>query len=97
MKAQIGIFLLWSPWLFVFIKQASRLCQEFWLTKPGWDTVIQTLRDFLNATGPDQARQLIMIWILYALVLCLGMVHFLKKCRYSYFWLPYSPSPSWVS
>ncbi len=24
MKAQIGIFLLWSPWLLVFIKQASR-------------------------------------------------------------------------
>jgi len=45
-KAQIGIFLLWSPWLFVFIKQVSGVYQEFWLPKPGWDTVRQALASF---------------------------------------------------
>ena len=78
-KAQIGIFLLWSPWIFAFIKQASRVYQEFWIPKPSWDTVIQALRSFLNASTPGQASQVMVIWILYALVLCLGLVHYRKK------------------
>ncbi len=77
--AQVGIFLLWSPWLFAFIQQASRVNQEFWIPKPSWDAVIQTLRSFLNASGPNQVRQLTVIWILYALLLCLGLVHFSKR------------------
>jgi mannosyltransferase len=78
-KAQVGIFLLWSPWLFAFIKQASSVNQEFWLAAPGWDTVIQTLRSFLNASAPGQVRELTLIWLLYALVLCFGLVYFRKK------------------
>ena len=78
-KAQIGIFLLWSPWIFAFIQQASRVYQEFWIPKPSWETVIQTLRTFLNEFTLIQPSQVMMIWILYALVLCLGLVHFLKK------------------
>jgi len=78
-KAQIGIFLLWSPWIFAFIQQASRGYQEFWIPKPSWNTVIQVLKSFLNDFMPGQASQAKMIWILYALVLCLGLVHCLKK------------------
>lgn len=78
-KAQIGIFLLWSPWIYAFIKQVSRVFQEFWLTKPGWDTVIQTLRSFLNESTLVKPNQLMIIWILYALLICLGLVHFRKN------------------
>jgi hypothetical protein len=78
-KAQIGIFLLWSPWLFVFFKQVSAVYQEFWLPKPGWDTVIQVLKSFLNPSVPGQGSQGLVMWILYALVLCLGLVHYRKK------------------
>jgi hypothetical protein len=78
MKAQIGIFLLWSPWIFAFINQASRVYQEFWLPKPNWDTVTQALRSFLNDSTLGQPNQMQMIWILYALVLCLGLLHFRK-------------------
>ena len=46
-KAQIGILLLWSPWIFAFIQQVGRVDQEFWLPKPSWDTVIQALKTFL--------------------------------------------------
>jgi len=77
--AQIGIFLLWSPWIFAFINQASRVYQEFWIPKPSWDTVIQTLKSFLNETTLGQTSQVMIIWILYALLLCLGLVHYLKK------------------
>jgi hypothetical protein len=76
-KAQIGIFLLWSPWLFAFIKQASRVYQEFWIPKPSWDAVTQTLRALLNPSAPGQASQ-VMTWILCA-VLCFGLVYYRKK------------------
>ena len=76
-KAQIGIFLLWSPWIFAFIQQASRVDQEFWIPKPSWDTVTQTLRSLLNASAPGQASQ-VMMWILCA-VLCFGLVYYRKK------------------
>ncbi len=76
-KSQVGIFLLWSPWLLVFIKQAARVDQEFWLPKPDWDAVTWTLRSLLNASAPTQASQ-VMTWILCA-VLCLGLVYYRKK------------------
>jgi len=78
-KAQIGIFLLWSPWMFVFIQQASRVYQEFWVPKPGWDTVSQVLTSFLNGYVPGNANRVMMIWIVYTSVLCLGLVHYRKK------------------
>ena len=43
-KAQIGIFLLWSPWIYPFITQSSRVYQEFWVPAPTRDSVTQTLR-----------------------------------------------------
>ncbi len=77
-KAQIGIFLLWSPWLVVFVQQASRVDQEFWIPKPTWDSVVQTLRSLLNASAPGQAGQAIMMGIL-CVVLALGLVYYRKK------------------
>jgi hypothetical protein len=79
-KAQIGIFLLWSPWIFAFINQASRVYQEFWIPKPSWDTVIQVFESFLNPSMLYlQGSQVMVMWILYALVLCLGLLHYRKK------------------
>ncbi len=78
-KAQLAIFLLWSPWIFAFIKQASRVYQEFWIPKPGWSTIIQTLGSFLNDSALGQANQIAIVWILYALVLCLGLAHYWKQ------------------
>ena len=77
-KAQIGIFILWSPWTLAFIQQASRVDQEFWIPKPDWDTVTRMLRNLLNASLPDQGSQVIIMWLLCA-VLCLGLVYYRKK------------------
>jgi hypothetical protein len=82
-KAQIGIFFLWSPWLFTFIQQARRVDQEFWLPKPGWDTVAWTLRTLLNASAPGQISQ-VMTWILCA-VLCFGLAYYRKKLSIFFF------------
>ena len=76
-KAQIGIFLLWSPWIPAFIQQVNRVDQRFWLPKPDWTTVTETLRALLNASAQTQASQ-IMTWVLCA-VLCLGLVYYRKK------------------
>ncbi len=78
-KAQTGIFLLWSPWIFAFFQQVRRVYQEFWIPKPGWNTVTQALKSFLNQFMPGQASQAKIFWILYALVLCLGLVHYRKR------------------
>ena len=76
-KAQIGIFILWSPWIINFIQQVRRVDQEFWLPKPDWETVTWSFRALLNASAPTQASQ-VMTWILCA-VLCLGLVYYRKK------------------
>lgn len=76
-KAQVGIFLLWSPWILVFIQQVRRVDQEFWLPKPDWEIVTQTLRALLNASARTQTSQ-VMTWALCA-VLCLGLVYYRKK------------------
>jgi hypothetical protein len=78
-KAQIGIFLLWSPWIYAFIQQVRRIYQDFWLTNPSWETVIQTIRSFLNESTQIRPNQVMLIWILYALLFCLGLVHFRKQ------------------
>jgi len=78
-KAQVGIFLLWSPWLLAFIQQTSRVYQEFWIPRPTWDTVTQVLKSFLNEDVFVQSYQGAVIWILYALVICLGLAHYRKK------------------
>jgi hypothetical protein len=80
-KAQMGIFLLWGSWLFAFLQQASRVYQEFWIPKPSWDTIIQAIKTFLNepTPTPGQASEIPMIYFLYAMVICLGVIHFRKK------------------
>jgi hypothetical protein len=76
-KAQIGIFLLWCPWIPSFINQASRVNEEFWIPKPSWDLVTATLRALLNASAPNQIGR-VMTWLLCA-VLCLGLAYYRKK------------------
>ena len=78
-KAQMGILLLWCPWIFAFIKQTSRVYQRFWIPEPTWDAVILVLKSLFNPSAPIPANQAMMIWILYVLVLCLGLAHFRKK------------------
>jgi mannosyltransferase len=78
-KAQSGIFLLWSPWILFFINQAKTVYQRFWIPEPTWDAIIQVPRSFLNMSAPIPANLAMVIWILYVLVLCLGLVHYRKK------------------
>lgn len=77
-KAQIGILLLWGPWIFFFFKQASAVYQKFWIPEPTWDSVAQVFRSFLNASAPGQASQVVVMWIMCAL-LFLGLIYYRRK------------------
>ena len=78
MKAQIGIFILWGLWIPVFIIQVRGVDQQFWIPKPTWEIITATLRSLLNASAPGLAIQVVMMWILCA-VLCCGLVYYRKK------------------
>jgi hypothetical protein len=85
-KAQFGIFLLWSPWLVPFLQQSSRVYQEFWIPKPGWGTVFHALASFLNSSMSYlQGNQAVGMWLLYALVFGLGLLHYRKKMSHFLF------------
>jgi len=83
-KAQIGIFLLWSPWLIAFVQQATRVNQEFWIPTPTADTVWQTFRALLNTPAPDQTFPTAMMWLLCA-VLGLGLIYYRSKLSIFFF------------
>ncbi|MCB8943063.1 MAG: glycosyltransferase family 39 protein [Ardenticatenaceae bacterium] len=78
-KSQVGIFLLWSPWLLAFIRQARRVYEEFWIPTPTWDSVTQVLKAFLNENTLAQSGPVRAIWLLYILVLGLGVLHYRKN------------------
>lgn len=77
--AQIVILLLWSPWLSTLIRQAGRVFQEFWIPAPNRDIVIQALRSFLNEPTLGSTNPALVLWLLYALLLGLGLAYYRKN------------------
>lgn len=76
-KAQIGILILWLPWLPVLFQQARRVLDHFWIPAPTWEGITLTLRTLLNASARTQTSQ-IMTWVLCGM-LVLGLLYFRKK------------------
>jgi len=77
--AQIGVFLLWSPWLVAFVLQSLGVYREFWIQPPTWETVVDTVKTFLSAFLPRQVRWPEVVWGLYAVLALLGLVHFRRR------------------
>ncbi|MEZ4557119.1 MAG: hypothetical protein R2854_11840 [Caldilineaceae bacterium] len=76
-KAQIAVFVLWSPWLVFFVRQ-TRSCALL-IPAPTWDGVVQVVKTLLYPSAPLPTGQATVIWILYGVVLCLGVLHFRKQ------------------
>jgi hypothetical protein len=72
MVAQVGAFLLWSPWLAAFIVQAAGVYQEFWIPAPTFRTVVETVGTFLCDFLPEQIRWADAVWFLYGILALLG-------------------------
>ncbi len=77
--AQLGAFLLWSPWLGSYVIQAMRVDGEFWILPPTVGTVLDAARSFLSAFLPLQIGWAAVIWAVYGLVALLGCVCFRKQ------------------
>ncbi|MCU0501134.1 MAG: glycosyltransferase family 39 protein [Anaerolineae bacterium] len=78
--AQLGVFLLWSPWLVAFVIQAAGVDREFWISQPTLGVVLDTLKTFLSAMLPTgQIGWADAIWTAYGLLAILGIVHLRKQ------------------
>ena len=78
--AQLGVFLLWSPWLVAFVIQAAGVYQEFWISKPTLGTVLDTLKTFLSAMLPTgQFGWADVVWAAYGFLAILGIVRLRKQ------------------
>lgn len=77
-KAQVGILLLTLPWIIPYLK-AGAVVQQSRLPAATPAAVLQAIKSFLNASSMIPANFATVIWVVYALVLCLGLVYFRKK------------------
>ena len=78
-KAHLYILILWLPWTPSFIKQAGSVYERFWIPAPTWDIVLVELKSFINPMMDLPTNLTTGIWIFFAIVFFLGLVHFWKK------------------
>jgi 4-amino-4-deoxy-L-arabinose transferase-like glycosyltransferase len=73
LAAQVGVVLLYLPWLPSFIGQTQRVTQNFWLKPPTFDTVLDTFTAFQSFNFPWEFVSI--IWITVVLL----WIHLLPK------------------
>jgi mannosyltransferase len=68
--AQIGAFILWSPWIWPLIQQSRDLAESFWLPIPNWSIIVETIQSLLLDYLPPSS------WVSYGwlLMLVLGIL-----------------------
>ncbi len=79
LAAQLGVFLLWSPWLVAYVVQAVGVYREFWISAPTFETVRDTVKTFLCDFLPENIGWLDITWYLFAVLLLLGGFHFRRR------------------
>jgi len=77
--AQLGAFLIWSPWLIAFVIQSIGVYGEFWIPAPTWQAVVDALLTLTNAFLPQEIPLGAAVWVGYALVLGLGVAHLRRR------------------
>lgn len=70
--AQLGVLLLWSPWLRIFVIQARGVYVKFWLPPPTWQTAVEAIQNLLHAFMPQRVEWAGAIWAMYGAILLLG-------------------------
>jgi mannosyltransferase len=78
--AQACVLLLWSPWIKPFIRQATGVYREFWLSAPTWGTVAGTIHNMMSAFLPsDTPVGTIALWSLYGIVILVGICRLCQR------------------
>lgn len=79
LKAQVGLALLWSPWLAAFLIQAYGVDREFWISPPDFGTVTWTIKNFLSPFLPGYIQGSWLVWSGYGLLFGLGLWHLRRR------------------
>ena len=77
--AQVGVLLLWSPWLPRFVTQSQAVYRSFWLPAPTAQVVLETVQRLLCAFLPDRLGWAWAVWVGYGLLLLLGAYRLQKR------------------
>ena len=77
--AQLGVFLLWAPWLPALVVQSVGVYREFWLPAPMWGTVVGVVGAFVSDFLPLSFAGLCAVGVLYAGLALLGLVYFRRR------------------
>jgi uncharacterized membrane protein len=78
-SAQLGVLVLWLPWLVPFIIQSAAVYREFWVPYPTWLSVIGAVKSFLSAMLPIEGWQAACIWIGFGSLIALGIWHLRRR------------------
>lgn len=79
LTAQLGVFLLWMPWLPAFVFQSIGVYRGFWLPAPTWETVVGTVGMFLCDLLPLPLAGLCAVGALYVGLIALGLIRFRRQ------------------
>lgn len=77
--AQLGVLLLWLPWLPALVVQSVSVYREFWLPAPTWGTVAGVVGAFVSDFLPLPLAGLCAVGVLYAGLALLGLVYFRRR------------------
>ncbi|MCP4539148.1 MAG: phospholipid carrier-dependent glycosyltransferase [Chloroflexi bacterium] len=77
--AQVGVFLLWSPWLIPFTIQAASVHREFWIPEPTWLTVLGAIGAFLSDFLHEQICWPEVVWAGHIVLMALGLIRLRRR------------------
>jgi len=77
--AQVGVFLLWCPWLPAFVTQSVGVYREFWLPAPTWETISGAVGAFVSDYLPLPLAGICAVGVLYVGLAALGLVYFRRR------------------
>jgi mannosyltransferase len=77
--AQLGVLLLWAPWLPAVVAQSAGVYCEFWLPAPTWETVAGAVGAFVSDFLPLPFLAMCAVSFLYAGLAVLGLAR-LRRC-----------------
>ncbi|MBE9472280.1 MAG: glycosyltransferase family 39 protein, partial [Chloroflexi bacterium] len=91
--AQVGVLLLWSPWLPAFAVQSAGVYREFWLPAPTWRTLAGVVGAFVSDFLPLPSAGACVVGVLYVGLALLGLVHFRRRPAHVLFLLVIFTTP----
>jgi mannosyltransferase len=72
--AQLGVLLLWGPWLPAFVTQSVGVYRDFWVPAPTWETVIGTVGVFVSDFLPLPFAGLLVVGVFFTGLAALGLI-----------------------